>query len=156
MLLRVIPELFTVNEQNDFVESHNGICIEHWDTRGNNASCELEYEVSESTVHTPGLKSTSVPRKLNNHATSSSMLTTVPTSFFFVNCSRSSLILSSEERPVHLQISIRLSPQKNALFYFNKGIGVLPAYLTSSGNIVFFVRAGRSSPQTMSTGFFST
>jgi hypothetical protein len=47
----------------------------------------------------PGLKSMSEPRKLNNHATSSSIVTTIALAFFFSSSSRTFTILSVWDCP---------------------------------------------------------
>lgn len=49
----------------------------------------------------PGLKSISEPRRLKSQATSSSIFTTIPASFFFFSFSRSEEILSSNGWPIH-------------------------------------------------------
>lgn len=93
------------------------------------------------------------PRKLNSHATSSSMLTTTPAAFFSSICLRTAFNLSSTVFPSRLDEGSDSHRGKDRVAEVTGTTANVPEYLTSKGNTLFLRRAGLSFPHTISTGF---
>jgi hypothetical protein len=91
-----IIDLRTIDVQYRIGVRYKGVGKKYF---GRNYAVTLD---ERNTNDLPGLYSISEPRRLNNQATSSSILITIPAAFFSASILRSALILSFAARPTEL------------------------------------------------------